>query len=678
MPRMPRARADANAGVDRRALYRKGLAQSHRGELRSLTTLAGSLEVLHAAGDRSGAGLAAAALLITGQALQNYRRFEANAAVVDAVYQETHAFPSRDDELVFLTGALFAMLMLRPADPKIDPCVQRILELLEVDLDVNARFAAGRALFYYTDPRENRTLEHRVHGLLQPAVDDPELTPHRLGRWLMILLRVAMFGKEPALLRRARGMVEALVQRHRDAELTAAMASPELEEGLRARDFPRVEQLIAGIAAASDDSNLFDLGRLDWYRARLALAKGEADAALFHATRARRYAEELELPRPMLGVRTAYEAQARLLAGDYDGARETFRRTADMVAVLYAEEMRDMIRMVDAWEAFERRQPRAVELLEAAFAAPRARQFYDSFESNPTFGATMCALALEQGVEPDFARRIVTLQRFAPPRNAGSAWPWPVHVLAFGPFELRRGGARIEPAGKTQKKPLELLKALIAFGAHEVEKSRLVDALWPDAESDGNAALDVTISRLRKLLGLADAIRIDDGKAGLSPEHVFVDTWKFDRDVEDLQAALRVTGEIDDTLVAEIGQRVLAGYRGAFLDNEEPKRWLAAARDRWRSRFLRSLADTGRHWEGRGRWREAIELYERGIEVDTIAEELYRKLMRCHLEQGQAADAARVYRRCRDMLSVQLGIPPSAETEALFKSIYGEGRNPIR
>ena len=99
---------------------------------------------------------------------------------------------------------------------------------------------------------------------------------------------------------------------------------------------------------------------------------------------------------------------------------------------------------------------------------------------------------------------------------------------------------------------------------------------------------------------------------------------------------------------------------------------MLAARDRWRSRFLRSLADLGRHWERRERWSDAIELYERGIEVDTLAEDLYRKLMRCHLAQGQPAEAARVYRRCREMLSVQLGIAPSSETEALFKSIYQE------
>jgi LuxR family maltose regulon positive regulatory protein len=673
---MARARADANAGVDRRALYRQGLAQSHRGELRSLTTLAGAHDVLDTAGDREGAGLAAATLLFTGHALQNFRRFAANLAVVDALRATAPVFSSRDDELVFLTGALCGMIWLRPLDPGIDACVDRVMQLIELDIDVNTRFAAGRLVLYYTDPRENRELGHRVYGTLEPLVDDPHLTPHRLGRWLLILLRVPAMGLGEVLLRRTQDRARALLEQHRDAELTATLLASELEQRLRTGDVPRAKQLVGEIAAVSDESNLVDLGRLAWFNTRLAMVEGDAEAALFHATRGRRYAEELELPPPMLGVRTAYEAHARLMRGDFDGARDYFRRTIELVAVLHGEEMRDMIRMVDAYEAYTRGRSSFRDLLQSAFAAPRARQFYDSFDTHPAFGATMCALALEHGVEVEFARRIVEVQGFPPPANAGSAWPWPVHVASFGRFELRRSGTPLDPAGKAQKKPLELLKALVAFGARDVDKTRLAEALWPDSETDANAALDMAISRLRKLLALPEAIRIEEGKVGLSEAHVYVDLWAFDRDVEALQATLRSVGEIDDVLVASLGQRLLATYRGAFLDNEEPKRWLLAARDRWRSRFLRSLADAGRHWERRDRWGEAIELYERGIEVDTLAEELYRKLMRCHLQQGNAADAARVYRRCREMLSIQLGIVPSPDTEALFRSIYDAADRP--
>jgi LuxR family maltose regulon positive regulatory protein len=329
-----------------------------------------------------------------------------------------------------------------------------------------------------------------------------------------------------------------------------------------------------------------------------------------------------------------------------------------------------MIRMVDAYEALVLRKPDARSLLAHAFASPRARQYYDSFETNAAFGATMCALALEHDVETEFVRRIIEVHRLAPPPEAGGAWPWAIKVGTLGAFELACNGKPLAVPGKAQKKPLELLKAMVAAGSRGVDKQRLADALWPDADAGAAAAaLDMAISRLRKLLGVPQAIRIEDGKVDLDPAYVWVDAVAFDRDVEALQSALHKENP-DAAEVDAIGRRILAGYRGAFLANEEAQRWFLSARDRWHHRFLRCMADAGQYWERRGAWAEATRFYERGIDVDTLSEDLYRRLMRCHLAQGQPAEAARVYRRCREMLSVQLGIAPSPDTEALFQAIY--------
>ena len=60
-----------------------------------------------------------------------------------------------------------------------------------------------------------------------------------------------------------------------------------------------------------------------------------------------------------------------------------------------------------------------------------------------------------------------------------------------------------------------------------------------------------------------------------------------------------------------------------------------------------------------------------GVDVEPLAEGLYRGLMRCHSKQGRASDALRAYRRCREMLSILLGIKPSAATETLLREIHG-------
>ncbi len=62
-------------------------------------------------------------------------------------------------------------------------------------------------------------------------------------------------------------------------------------------------------------------------------------------------------------------------------------------------------------------------------------------------------------------------------------------------------------------------------------------------------------------------------------------------------------------------------------------------------------------------------IYRRGIDLDMLAEPLYRRLMQCHHCHGSDAEAIEVYRHCRQALSVVLGARPGAETEALRQQL---------
>ena len=69
-------------------------------------------------------------------------------------------------------------------------------------------------------------------------------------------------------------------------------------------------------------------------------------------------------------------------------------------------------------------------------------------------------------------------------------------------------------------------------------------------------------------------------------------------------------------------------------------------------------------------------LYERALELDNLAEEIHRELMRCYLARRESADAVRVFRRCRELLSVVLGVTPSAATETLYRQALAEPSPP--
>jgi LuxR family maltose regulon positive regulatory protein len=234
-----------------------------------------------------------------------------------------------------------------------------------------------------------------------------------------------------------------------------------------------------------------------------------------------------------------------------------------------------------------------------------------------------------------------------------------IHVL--GRFRLTKGDTPIAIPPRLRK-PQELLQALIAFGGTEVGAGVLIDALWPDSEGDAAYhALESALYRLRQLLGARDAVRMEGGKASLNRDQLWVDMWEFDAELQ------RSHGPEAKGIERIARLRLL--YQGHFLQHETEKPWVVKARQELRDRLLRTIRDAARECEHAHRWEDAANLYRSGIELDSLNEGLYRGLMLCHKELGDHSEALQAYRRCRELLTRFLGIPPNAKTQALYHSV---------
>ena len=110
-------------------------------------------------------------------------------------------------------------------------------------------------------------------------------------------------------------------------------------------------------------------------------------------------------------------------------------------------------------------------------------------------------------------------------------------------------------------------------------------------------------------------------------------------------------------------------HPGPLFGHDAVQPWWAAARERLAQRFLRRVRERALAHERAGGNDAAIALYEAGLEHDPLAEELYQGAIRCHLAAGRASDAMRVYRRCRNQLSIVLGLAPSPPTTALVAAL---------
>ncbi|OGQ11246.1 MAG: hypothetical protein A2026_06285 [Deltaproteobacteria bacterium RBG_19FT_COMBO_46_12] len=121
-------------------------------------------------------------------------------------------------------------------------------------------------------------------------------------------------------------------------------------------------------------------------------------------------------------------------------------------------------------------------------------------------------------------------------------------------------------------------------------------------------------------------------------------------------------------------QKAIELYGGPFLAGETEQSWMVSIRERLRRKFLRNVSWLGNYWEKGEKSEKALECYERGLDVDELAEELYRHLIMCYQRLGRQAEALSVYRRCKRTLSASLGIEPSSETEAIYRTIRTQKR----
>jgi DNA-binding SARP family transcriptional activator len=290
--------------------------------------------------------------------------------------------------------------------------------------------------------------------------------------------------------------------------------------------------------------------------------------------------------------------------------------------------------------------------------------------------ARLCRRALSDGVATDFVRRMVSAQRLVPPRNTGPEWPWPVAIRTLGGFELTIGGERYQPAHKTQDKPLELLKLLVTcltLGRDSADREWIAERLWPDADApNARKSLETTLSRLRKLLRDDDAVVLSEGRLRLAPTRVWTDIAPLLRALQHAGAHRenRAHGKplAVSNAVADIAA-VLDHYHGRFLPEEGDAPWLLAGREAVAAAVRSALLIADAVLEGREDDR-LIAALERALAADPTSEDLARALMRACSRLGQHAEAIRVYRRLREMLSIILGLPPSRETEELKDDLY--------
>jgi len=332
--------------------------------------------------------------------------------------------------------------------------------------------------------------------------------------------------------------------------------------------------------------------------------------------------------------------------------------------------------MIEAHFHFEEgNEASGLASLRRALAIGKNRGFLNTFVDEPAVTAKLCIKALEENIEVPYVQEIIRRRRLIleePPLHLEN-WPWPLKIFTLGRFEILRDGKPLQFSRKIQEKPLSMLKALIALGGKEVKKDDLADLLWPEADGDyAHHSFEMTLHRLRTLLGHPEALLFRERCLILNQDYCWVDAWGFERTLEEVGG--RRTEGMTETAAMKL-QKAIEMYRGSFLAGETGKPWAISLAEGLRRKFLRGVITLGHFWDENGKYEKALDCYERGLEVDNLAEELYKRLMVCYQRLGRKAEALSVYNRCKKTLATVLGIEPSPQTRSLYHSIKETAKN---
>jgi LuxR family maltose regulon positive regulatory protein len=620
--------------------------------------------------DRLGQILACAGTIRTyAYEYANFTPLDRWIDALDGLLQTIPEFPSPVMELQVNAALVFALNYRRPDLKLLQPRIRRTEELLTSDdIPVNEKVAGATALLAGFRLSLRDADGRRLVDRIQPLLNAAELTPYNKATWYVIVGFHIFYS---------------------EAEISAAQDA-----------FMTCLEICAANAIALPVLNAYPLFGL----AHLAIERGDLSTAELYRAKAERYANPDRLPDQLhnawLKGRLAEAHGDWASAIQFDEQRVKLSTKAGVPYFIRHAYLGLVVHLIEADRFVE--AAKSLQDVRTLVQAPGVRDRWESdIAFAESYGALLqgnrgvweerfrCAIgqlkstedwlglrgreghimprlfaaALEAGVETDYVHHLIRRYKVRAPSPEATNWPWPLRVHTLGHFEVLLEDVPLVFARKVPKKPLQLLKALIAFGATDVLEQKITDALWPDETGDSaHNSFSVALTRLRKLLGDADAIGQVGGRVSVNRDRVWIDAVAFERTLED-------AGAVEGTGIEDSLRRAIDYYRGSFLSDDNGEPWTVSPRERLRSRFIAGLSGLARRYEQGDQFEATISLYRRGIEADELAEDFYRGLMRCYRAREERAEALAVYRRLKQILSVTLGIGPSPATEQLAREL---------
>ena len=334
--------------------------------------------------------------------------------------------------------------------------------------------------------------------------------------------------------------------------------------------------------------------------------------------------------------------------GDAERAREVLLQESERYpeGSIYRDLTRILADVAAAARALRAEGAVPAELTRKIVASAREHAWPGFATLLAPIAARVCADALRMGIETEFVRHVIRERGLSAPDPYEPSWPWPIRIHALG-------GLRVD----VNDTPIQFGPKRAAQAARASEVARRAGA----PRGRHGDRVRCAVARCGRRRG-ARCVR-HGGPA-------FAQAARPRRCASAGRRTHRPRSRV------RVGRRIrLPARRDRRLSRPAVRRRRRCALVGRGARTFASALSAPRARSGHGARAiaasssQALALYEAALAQDPLAENLYRGAIRCHLAAGRAADALRVYRRCRDQLSIVLGVAPSKATADLVASI---------
>ena len=644
-------------------LYWLGNANMQTDLVRAAGSLRQAFEGFSSEGNAVGQCLCAAELIrIQYYQYDNFEPLDIWIAALDALLEKGPSFPDAASEMKVYSALVLALGARQPGHPRLQPVLARATDLLDADIDVNQKVGAGMALVSHYTIANQLIQAQLILQKVSPLSASSEVTALNRAYWWLQL-----------------GYYHFRRAANADAEAAWEKADRvTVEHGLKQTDFvghcfrafhfaavfdyKSGQAALAGLDAKVTDARPGTAAMYYLARCVLELSRENGADAARHGRLA--LACALRTGRPFYRIAwRAHVAGALAMAGEFEAADKLVTDGWRESEGTRLESYRSNLLMARAYSAIRQGlMESAHESIREMLRIARENDSWAYLRTAPSVKEVVLEEALAAAIDVPFVQMMVRRFDMRPRRLDIEAWPWPVKIYTLGEFRIEVHGEVLAFSRKAPKKPIALLKSIIAFGGKNVAQQRLIDALWSEEPGDAaHEAFAVSLHRLRRLLVHADVVQLSEGLVSIDTRQCWVDAWALERHIAEEDRKMDEKARESDS--------VWRLYRGHFLAEDLESPWALSMRERIRGQFLRHIAQAGRRREEAGELDLAVLLYQKGIDTDDLAEELYQGLMRCHIKLGRRAEAMMVYRRLRQTLSVTLGIQPSVQSDHLVRSI---------